>query len=263
MNGPGQLKQIRSEVRDHTAVITLAHASRRNAINAEMVTEIVGVLDQIEASPEVSAVVITGEGPAFCAGAELGHLMRASAENDLATEALRTIYRVFLRIDACCLPTIAAVNGPAVGAGMNMALACDIRIAGHSARFATRFLALGLHPGGGHTWMLRRAIGAQGAMAALLLDQELSGPEAAEAGLAWRCVPDWELMAEALRLASRAAAAPRQVLVQTKQSIKEAADVSSYADAVELELPRQLWSAQQGEFAARLAKLGVGQAGQG
>jgi len=228
MNGPGQLTQIRSEIRGHTAVITLANPSRRNAINAEMVTEIVGVLDEIEVSPDVSAVVITGEGPAFCAGAELGHLMRASAENDLATDALRTIYRVFLRVDACPLPTIAAVNGPAVGAGMNMALACDIRLAGQSARFATRFLALGLHPGGGHTWMLRRAIGAQGAMAAVLLDQELSGPEAATAGLAWRCVPDNELMDEALRLASRAAAAPRQVLIQTKESIREMAGVSSY-----------------------------------
>lgn len=259
MNGPGQLNQIRSEIRDHTAVITLANASRRNAINAEMVTEIIGVLDAVEANPDVSAVIITGAGPAFCAGAELGHLMRASAENELANDALRTIYRVFQRIDACVLPTIAAVNGPAVGAGMNMALACDIRLAGHSARFATRFLALGLHPGGGHTWMLRRAIGAQGAMAAVLLDQEMSGPEAAEAGLAWRCVPDGELMDEALRLASRAAAAPREVLVQTKETIKEMANVSSYADAVELELPKQLWSAQQGEFAARLAKLGVGQ----
>jgi enoyl-CoA hydratase len=263
MKGTVQLNQIKCEIRDHAAVITLANGSRRNAINVEMVGEIVDALDAIEASPDVSAVIITGEGPAFCAGAEFGHLMHASGEDARASEALRAIYRVFLRIDACALPTIAAVNGPAVGAGMNMALACDIRIAGHSARFATRFLALGLHPGGGHTWMLRHAIGAQAAMAAVLLDEEMSGEEAARVGLAWRCVPDAQLLDEALLLASRAAAAPRDVLISAKQSIREMADVSSYADAVERELPRQLWSAQQGEFQDRMAKLGVGKSRRG
>jgi enoyl-CoA hydratase len=258
MASPGQLHQINCEIRDRVAVITLANVRRRNAINVEMVGEIIDTLDEIEASPDVSAVIITGQGPAFCAGAELGHLMRASDEYDQATEALRSIYRVFLRIDACPLPTIAAVNGPAVGAGMNMALACDIRIAGHAARFATRFLALGLHPGGGHTWMLRRAVGAQAAMAAVLLDEELSGEEAARVGLAWRCVPDAQLLDKALLLAARAAAAPREVLISAKQSVREMADVSSYADAVERELPRQLWSAQQDEFRHRMAKLTAG-----
>lgn len=258
MESPGQLNQVNCEIRDRTAVITLANARRRNAINIEMVGEIVGALDMIEARSDVSAVVITGVGSAFCAGAELGHLVRASDEHDRASEALRSVYRVFLRIDACPLPTIAAVNGPAVGAGMNMALACDIRIAGRAARFATRFLALGLHPGGGHTWMLRRAVGAQAAMAAVLLDEELSGEEAARIGLAWRCVPDAQLLDEALLLASRAAAAPREVLISAKQSIREMADVSSYADAVERELPRQLWSAQQHEFRDRMAKLSAG-----
>lgn len=263
MESPGQLNQINCEIRDRTAVITLANARRRNAINVEMVGEIVGTLDMLEASPDVSAVVITGEGPAFCAGAELSHLMRASEEEARAVESLRSIYRVFLRIDACPLPTIAAVNGPAVGAGMNMALACDIRIAGHAARFATRFLALGLHPGGGHTWMLRRAVGTQAAMAAVLLDEEMSGEEAARVGLAWRCVPDAQLLDGALLLASRAAAAPRDVLISAKQSIREMADVSSYADAIERELPRQLWSAQQDEFQHRMAKLSVGNSRKG
>lgn len=258
MESPAQLNQIDYEVRDRTAVITLANAKRRNAINVEMVSEIIGTLDRIEANPDISAVVITGHGPAFCAGAELGHLMRVSEEYDGAAEALRSVYRVFLRIDGCPLLTIAAVNGPAVGAGMNMALACDIRIAGHAARFATRFLALGLHPGGGHTWMLRRAVGAQAAMAAVLLDEELSGEDAARAGLAWRCVPDAQLMDQALLLAARAAAVPRDVLMSAKQSIREMADVSSYPDAVERELPRQLWSAQQDEFRRRMAKLTAG-----
>jgi enoyl-CoA hydratase len=243
------------DIHDTTAVLTLDHPARRNAISLAMVEEFITALEKAEADDGVSAVVVTGAGPAFCAGAELGHLARASDEGEAATEALRSVYRVFLRLDACPLPTIAAVNGPAVGAGMNMALVCDIRLAGESAKFATRFLALGLHPGGGHTWMLRRAAGPQVAMAAVLLGEELSGEQAARTGLAWRCVPDDRLLDEALALAARAAAAPRDVLVQAKRSIRDMARVARYDEAVECELPRQLWSAQQDEFRRRIAKL--------
>ena len=88
------------------------------------------------------------------------------------------------------LPTIAAVNGAAVGAGMNLALACDVRLAGRSARFDTRFLQLGLHPGGGHTWMLQRIAGPQAAAAVVLFGEVLDGEEAERCGLVWRCVDD-------------------------------------------------------------------------
>jgi enoyl-CoA hydratase len=246
---------VRYDIHDTTAVLTLDHPARRNAISLAMVEELVTALDKAEADDSISAVVVTGEGPAFCAGAELGHLARAAEEGEAAAQALRSVYRVFLRLDACPLPTIAAVNGLAVGAGMNMALACDVRIVGESARFATRFLALGLHPGGGHTWMLRRAAGPQVATAAVLLGEELSGEQAARTGLAWRCVPDGQLLEEALALAARAAVAPRDVLIQAKRSIRDMADVVGYDDAVECELPRQLWSAQQDEFRRRIAKL--------
>jgi len=246
---------VRYDIHDTTAVLTLDDPARRNAISLAMVEEFIAALEKAEADDSVSAVVVTGAGPAFCAGAELGHLAQASDEGEAAAQALLSVYRVFLRLDACPLPTIAVVNGPAVGAGMNMALACDIRLAGESARFATRFLALGLHPGGGHTWMLRRAAGPQAAMAAVLLGEELSGEQAARTGLAWRCVPDGQLLTEAVTLAARAAAAPRDVLIQAKHSIRDMAGVASYDDAVERELPRQLWSAQQDEFRRRIAKL--------
>src|SRR5690606_30490026 len=110
-------------------------------------------------------------------------------------------YEGFLRVARCPLPTIAAVNGPAVGAGMNLALACDVRLAGQSARFDTRFLQLGVHPGGGHTWMMRNAVGPQAAAAMVLFGEVLDGAEAERCGLAWRCVADDELVDTAFTMA--------------------------------------------------------------
>src|SRR3546814_21160759 len=101
-----------------------------------------------------SSDLITGEPPAFCAGADLSHL--SSSADGGAESGLRAIYEGFLRIGRSPLPTIAAVHGAAVGAGMNLAPLCDVRLASPKARFNTRFLQLGLHPGGGHTWLFPR-----------------------------------------------------------------------------------------------------------
>ena len=118
-------------------------------------------MDAFEADESVGAVVVTGTPPAFCAGANLGNLAEADGSS------LGNVYEGFLRIARSPLPTLAAVNGAAVGAGMNLALGCDVRLAARRARFDTRFLQIGLHPGGGHTWMFRRIAGPQAAMAAV------------------------------------------------------------------------------------------------
>ncbi len=174
-----------------------------------MVDEIVAAFDAFEASPDVRAVVVTGAAPAFCAGADLSHLGGAGGAGDGGARAgLRRIYEGFLRVSRCSLPTIAAVNGAAVGAGMNLALACDVRLAGASARFDTRFLQLGIHPGGGHTWMLERAVGPQAAAATVLFGEVLTAADAERVGLVWRTVPDEELADVARSLAERAGAAP-------------------------------------------------------
>ncbi len=120
----------------------------------------------------VGAIVVTGEDPAFCAGGDLGELAAA----DPAT--LHTVYAGFLAVAECPLPTIAAVNGAAVGAGLNLALACDLRLAGPRARFDARFLSLGLHPGGGYTWMAQRVLGPQGAAALTLFGEVVDAAEA-------------------------------------------------------------------------------------
>jgi enoyl-CoA hydratase len=147
------------------------------------------------------------------------------------------------------------VNGSAVGAGMNLALACDVRIAGRRARFEPRFLDLALHPGGGHTWMLRNLLGPQGAAAMIMFGEALDGEAAAKAGLAWRCVDDDALLEEAIRLASRAASVPPQLLRRLKEVMSGAAAVSSHSEAVEQEVEPQAWSIRQPAFTERLAAL--------
>jgi enoyl-CoA hydratase len=240
---------VLSSVVDGVATLTLNNPAERNTLTQPMVEEIVAAMDTAEADPNVGAVVITGTAPAFCAGANLGNLSEATGDS------LKVIYEGFLRVANSPLPTIAAVNGSAVGAGMNMALGCDVRLAAKSAKFDTRFMQIGLHPGGGHTWMLRRIVGPQGAAAAVLFGEILNGEEAARIGLAFRCYEDDELLAGAQRMAARAAAAPRELIEVTKVTIREMADIATHAEAVERELTPQLWSTQQQFFRDRIAAL--------
>ena len=243
------MSYVQTEISDGVATVSLDDPDRRNALNAEMVDEIVAAFDAIEADDAVGAVVVTGNGKGFCAGADLSHL--GSSRRD----GLLHIYEGFLRVGRSPLPTIAAVNGAAVGAGMNLALVCDVRLASYSARFDTRFLQLGIHPGGGHTWMLQRAIGPSAARAMLLFGEVLNGAEAETAGLVWRCVDDAELLDTAHELAVRAAVAPRELTRRTKATLDDVLTIDDHASAVARELETQLWSMDQPEFAERLAAL--------
>lgn len=240
---------ITTERHDRVAVITLDDPKRRNALNLELCAELVEAVQQFEDDPDVGALVITGTPPAFCAGADLSQL--GASQRD----GLKQIYSGFLRVASSTLPTIAAVNGAAVGAGMNLALACDVRLAADSARFDTRFLDLGIHPGGGHTWMMNRIVGPQSAAAMVLFGQALSGPEAERIGLVWRSVPDAELLNTAITMAGRAASGPPELVAKIKASLQAMPAIDDHADAVELELDPQVWSINQPAFAERLAAL--------
>jgi enoyl-CoA hydratase len=240
---------VNTQIRDGVMTLTLNNPSERNTLTTEMVAEIVDAMDRAEADPNIGAVVVTGAPPAFCAGANLGNLAEATAEG------LGAIYEGFLRIARSPLPTLAAVNGAAVGAGMNLALGCDVRIAATSARFDTRFLQIGIHPGGGHTWMLRRIAGPQAAHAAVVFGEVLDGVQAERIGLVWRSVPDDELAETAQTMAARAASAPRDLVIATKSTIATMADIDEHDAAVAVELEPQLWSTRQPWFAERLAAL--------
>jgi enoyl-CoA hydratase len=243
------MPEVLTEIADGVAVVTLDAPDRRNALTLPMVTEIAEALDRAEADENVGALVVTGSPPAFCAGADLSHL-GASQE-----DGLRAIYEGFLRIGRSPLPSVAAVNGAAVGAGMNLALVCDVILAGNRARFDTRFLQLGLHPGGGHTWMLRRRTGPQVAAAMVLFGQVVDGPRAAEIGLAWACVPDEDLQAEARKLAATAAATPRDLAERAKATLQAMATIEDHEAAVDRELEPQVWSINQPAFQERLAAM--------
>lgn len=236
-------------VTDGVATLTLNNPDERNTLTAPMVAEILAAMDTIEGDPSIGAIVVTGTAPAFCAGANLGNLATASGQS------LGTIYEGFLRIARSPLPTIAAVNGAAVGAGMNLALGCDVRIAARRAKFDTRFLQIGIHPGGGHTWMLRRITGPQNAFATVVFGEVLDGAEAERIGLVWKCVEDDQLLIEAQKMAARAASVPRPLLESVKKTIQDMADVVTHPEAVERELVPQLWSTKQPWFAEKIAAM--------
>jgi enoyl-CoA hydratase len=249
------MTEVRVEQADGVALVTLDAPQRRNSLTLAMVSEIVAAMDEIEGKGETGAVIITGAPPAFCAGASLDHLGDGGTKGQDRRAGLLAIYEGFLRVLRSPLPTIAAVNGAAVGAGMNLALACDLRLAGRRARFDTRFLQLGLHPGGGHTWLLQRIAGPQAAAAAVLFGEVLDGDVAEACGLVWRCVDDDALVDTARTLARQAASAPRELARRTKATLATMVGVHDIDTAIDVELDAQVWSIGQPDFAERLAAL--------
>ena len=241
---------IELEIAGRVATVTLNDPGRRNIVSAALNAAVLEAMDDLEARSDVGAIVVTGAPPAFCAGADLDDLAACDTE-----EKLRTIYSGFLRLADSPLPTVAAVNGAAVGAGLNLALACDVILAGASARFDTRFLQIGLHPGGGNTWRLRRITDLQTTMALVLFGETVDGVRAAEIGLAWRCVPDADLLSEARAMAARAAAGPAEVVRSMKATIQGNDAITRSEDAVAAELGPQLASLNGEAFVELLARL--------
>lgn len=238
------------EVEDHIALVTVNDPERRNAVTAEISAALRAAVDAAEANTDVHALIVTGAGKAFCAGADL------TALGEATEDGLWTIYDGFLAVANCALPTIAAVNGAAVGAGLNLALAADVRIAGPAALFDPRFQKLGIHPGGGATWMLQRAVGVQAARASLLFGMRFDAEAAVRHGLALQVADD--AVAAAKVLAAGPAAAPRDVVLATKASMRATANPGSvdrdqHSIAVDIELKPQAASILSPEFAERLA----------
>ncbi len=247
---PREMALVLCDIDDGVATVTLNNPAVRNALSLDMNREIDAVFDALEADQSVGAVVLTGTPPAFSAGANLDDLLAAGD-----SERLSAMYAGFLRVAHTPLPTVAAVNGAAVGAGMNFALACDVILAGSQAMFESRFLQIAIHPGGGHTWRLRGICGRQAAMAMVLFGERLDGPRAAEIGLAWKCVDDDALLEEASRMARRVARAPRGLTEAMKQTIIDMGGVADSEAAVAREVEPQVWSMNQPEFKERVAAL--------
>jgi enoyl-CoA hydratase len=244
------------------ALLTVSDPARRNAMTTALSDRLVEVLEALGVDEDVHAVVVTGDDdpkPAFCAGGDLDELAAAGASG---ADALQRIYAGFLALAECPLPTFAAVDGAAVGAGLNLALAADVRIAGETARFDPGFLRLGAHPGGGMTWMAQRLLGPQTTLAMLLGGESLDARRAVEVGLALRVAEGTEphdgrspAVAEALRMAGVAAGAPRELVVATKRTLRATAAIDRHADAVAVELTPQLASLNSDGFRAGLERV--------
>lgn len=234
---------ISFERRDHgVRLLTLTDPERRNAMGAQMGAAVVQRCAELRDDPDARALVITGQGRAFCAGADLPALF---GDADLpVTEVhagLQSYYRAFLAVRELPLPTIAAVNGPAVGAGLNLAMACDVRIAAPTATFAATFTRIGLHPGGGCTWFLVRALGASRALRTLLLGESIEATEAVALGLADG--PEDDCVAAALDLAGRFAAVDPQLARHVKRAVGIAVETDDLGAVLEYESWAQAASA--------------------
>jgi enoyl-CoA hydratase len=235
-------------ITDGVAILRLDDPAHRNAISYAMSHQLAAAIRAVQADEQVGAMIVTASPPVFSAGGSIDDL-------ESPPGPLAEVYAGFEALAACAFPTIAVVAGPAVGAGVNLALACDVIVASPAAVFDCRFLDIGIHPGGGHLWQLRQRLGRQGAAALVLLGDTLSGVEAEARGLVWRCVEEEELLPLALRLARRAAGRPGAVVRRAKATLDQSAAVTTAAAAADLERVAQEWSMQQPEFAEGLVRM--------
>ena len=215
------------------AVLTLNRPDKLNSFTQAMHLEVRAALEAVQADKSVRVLVLTGAGRGFCAGQDLSdRAVEPGAKGvDLGDSVERFYAPLVLTLRSLPMPVICAVNGVAAGAGANIALACDIVLAAHSANFIEAFCKLGLIPDTGGTWHLPRLIGHARATGLAMLGEKLSAERAEEWGLIWRAVPDAALMDDAMAMAAHFASAPTKGLAFTKKALQ-----ASYANA----LPEQL-----------------------
>lgn len=231
-------------VREGVATITLGAPERRNALSIQMCLDLIDAADIAEADPAIGALIISGGGH-FCAGAMRSVL--ANAEQDPAEPTayrdLETVYRSFMHIGTIGLPTIAAVRGAAVGAGVNLMMATDLRIVSTGARILAGFQQIALHPGGGHFTLMNRTVGRETTAAMSLFGQEVTGARAVELGLAWEATVDDAVEARAHELAAGIAKDPELARRVTQSFRRETTPGGIPWDvALEMERGPQMWS---------------------
>ncbi len=210
------------------ATLTMNRPETRNALTDEdMIDALESALVELNADTSVRVAILTGNGPAFSSGGNLKKMNEPGGLSKLPPVGVRTGYRhgiqrlpmIFQRID---LPVIAAVNGPAIGAGCDLTCMCDLRIAGEAATFAESFVKVGLIPGDGGAWLLPRVVGFSKACEMALTGETIDAREALNIGLVSKVVADADLLAEARKLAERIAVNPPHAVRMTKRLLREA-----------------------------------------
>jgi 2-(1,2-epoxy-1,2-dihydrophenyl)acetyl-CoA isomerase len=219
--------------------LTLNRPERLNALSPAMLAALAEALLRLGADAAVGAVVITGAGHGFCAGGDVKRMEARSAEGfEERLEGLRRMHQLPLLLRTIPKIVIAMVNGPAVGAGMGLALACDLRVAGRSARFATGFAGVGYSGDFGGSWTLTRLVGTATARELYFLGDMVDSARALSLGLVNRMVEDADLEAETMALARRVAQGPRIAYGYMKRNLL-AAETEPLPDVLELEALHQ------------------------
>ena len=207
------------------ARLTLSRPDKLNSFTGEMHAELRVALDSIQSDKAVRVLVLSGAGRAFCAGQDLADSNMQMVDGkmpDIGNVVERNYKQLVLRLQSLRVPTIAAVNGIAAGAGASVALACDLVIATKSASFLQAFSKIGLIPDTGGTWFLPQRVGMARAMGLALLAEKLPAEKAAAWGLIWECVDDADFTATVDRIATQLSTAPTKALVRTRQAMHAA-----------------------------------------
>ncbi len=244
-----QFETILYEREDAVAWITLNRPNQLNSFSGNMREELLHAILDAQESPQVHAIVITGSGKAFCTGGDLKHMAKLKSKS-AGFEELRPLLdqgrHVVTVIHECPKPIIAMVNGVAAGAGCNLALACDLRIAGEYAVFTQSFIKVGLHPDWGGTYFLPRLIGQGRALEMMLTGKRVEAEEALEIGLVHQVVPSSHLRENTKRMAARLAAAPATAARLIKMAVYGSLD-NDLAGMLEFECEaqRQCWNSPE------------------
>ncbi len=244
-----EFENILYEVEEQVAWITLNRPAQFNAFADDMREELLQALLEAQGDETVGAIVITGAGKAFCSGGDVKHMAQLK-EDQAGFDQLRPLLdqgrRVVTLLHQCPKPIIAMVNGVAAGAGFNLALACDLRVASENASFAESFIKVGLHPDWGGTWFLPRLVGTGRALEMMLSGRSVEAEEANEIGLVHQVIPASHLREHTERLARRMARAPHTAARLIKLAVYNSLeyDLDGMLD-FETEAQQQCWNSPE------------------
>jgi 2-(1,2-epoxy-1,2-dihydrophenyl)acetyl-CoA isomerase len=234
------MSDLLEAIENGVAWLTLNRPERLNALSAEMTQGLTDALNRLATDREVGCVVITGAGRGWCAGGDVKSMEARGRDQSVEdrVEGLRRSHQLPLLMRNCPKPIIASINGPVAGAGLGLALAADLRIAGKSARFGTAFVRIGYSGDYGGTWSLTRLVGTAKARELYLLGDVIGADEAHRLGIVNRLVDDEALREETATLARRLADGPRVALGYIKKNLF-AAETEPFQTVLDLEAEHQ------------------------
>lgn len=224
---------VNLEKKNSVGVITIDRPEAMNSLNSDVLNELSATVDKAESDPDVKCIIVTGAGRAFVAGADIANMQPLNEEEGFKFGRLGQ--EVFRKIETLKKPVIAAVNGFALGGGCELAMACDIRIAGEKAKFGQPEVGLGITPGYSGTQRLPRLVGKGKAMELILTGEIIGADEACKIGLANKVVPQEELMDQALALAEKIAGNAPLAVSFSKQAITEGLETADMDKAIMIE----------------------------